>query len=379
MNSPHQTLRRVARVLQVSQIVAFLLLVGTSALLWRNIEDFRRADLWVDHSQRVQAQIDMVRVTVQRGGLALRNFAISPRTEFIDGLAASSVDAKSAAALLEALVSDNAKQALRAHEVNSEATEIVGWYQSSEVIARRDGAEELRASLGTRVSIDASARLRQLLDEMETEEQQLLEQRRRDRDLGFRSIKRWSGAVILLFLLFTVGAIVHASKLVSLGRQGLKELQASAERDALTGLFNRRAFEALGLRLAGKPIAVVAFDLNDFKPVNDRHGHAAGDAVLRAIGARLLEQSRRGDIAARVGGDEFLILLPGAHDEVTLRAVAERVLSAISTPIEFEGVEHRVGASIGFAWTSGDAELGKLVQTADQMSYQVKREGKSRG
>jgi len=375
---PHfGTLRRIARVMQISQVAALALLLGLGALLWHNIADFRKADALVDHTHDVQGEIDRVRATVMLGGLALRNYAISPKPEFLESLERASFESQDAAERLRDLVEDNPGQAARAHEVHAETREILGWYRSSSVIAQRDGAPALQASLAARVNIDASFRLRKLLDVMDAEERALLELRREARELGFRSVKRWSAVVGLVFVLFTAGAIVHAGRLVGLGESNLKTLHADAENDPLTGLANRRAIDRAAQAQAGRPMAVISFDLDDFKPVNDRHGHAAGDAVLRSVGTRLLQQSRHGDVVARTGGDEFVILLPGLADAKVLEGIAARVRSTVGESIEFNGVALKVGASVGFACSDGSLQFEQLAAQADAMSYAEKKRSKT--
>jgi diguanylate cyclase (GGDEF)-like protein len=373
---PFGTLHRIARVMQISQAIALVLLLVFGALLWRNIADFRNADALVDHTHEVQEEIDRVRASVMLGGLALRNYAISPRPEFLASLARTSDESRDASERLQKLVQDNPSQTTRAREVHSETAEILGWYGSSSVIAQRDGAAALQASLVARVNIDASQRLRELLDVMDTEERALLEARRDAREAGFQSVKRWSAAIGLVFVLFTAGAIVHAGRLVGLGESRLKTLHDDAEKDPLTGLANRRAIDRAAQAQAGRPMAVISFDLDLFKPVNDRHGHAAGDEVLRTVAARLQQQSRHGDVVARTGGDEFVILLPGLADVMVLEGIAARVRSTVGEPIDFDGVALRVGASVGYACSDGSQRFEQLAAQADAMSYEEKKRGK---
>lgn len=374
---PFGTLHRIARVMQISQAIALVLLLVFGALLWRNIADFRNADALVDHTHEVQEEIDRVRASVMLGGLALRNYAISPRPEFLASLARTSDESRDASERLQQLVQDNPSQTTRAREVHSETAEILGWYGSSSVIAQRDGAAALQASLVARVNIDASQRLRELLDVMDTEERALLEARRDAREAGFQSVKRWSAAIGLVFVLFTAGAIVHAGRLVGLGESRLKTLHDDAEKDPLTGLANRRAIDRAAQAQAGRPMAVISFDLDLFKPVNDRHGHAAGDEVLRTVAARLQQQSRHGDTVARTGGDEFVILLPGLADAKLLEGIAARVRSSVAEPIAFHGVALKVGASVGFACSDGSLQFEQLAAQADAMSYAEKKRRKT--
>ena len=162
---------------------------------------------------------------------------------------------------------------------------------------------------------------------------------------------------------------------------GMVELQALV--DGLTGLANRRAAaEALHAEAAraGRletPLSVVLADLDGFKDVNDAHGHAVGDAVLRTFAEVLRETLRDSDVAGRWGGEEFLLLLPGA-DEDGAAQLAERVrigLAARSVP-GMPGL--RVTASFGVAEYAGETNTEQLVAAADDALYRAKRGGKDR-
>jgi len=150
-----------------------------------------------------------------------------------------------------------------------------------------------------------------------------------------------------------------------------------AETDALTGLFNRRAlFErARGLQGAA---AVVVFDIDHFKQVNDVHGHQMGDVVLQRFGKILAASTREGDMAARLGGEEFAILLPYASLKVAA-IVAERVrqtFSEQSFSAQFENFGCSV--SVGVAHTKNRAKLAPLMRKADAALYAAKRSGRNR-
>ena len=158
-----------------------------------------------------------------------------------------------------------------------------------------------------------------------------------------------------------------------------------AHHDLLTGLPNR----ALNLKLfselldgpwpeAGTPVSkltVFCLDLDGFKSVNDRFGHAAGDAVLVAVAKRLRASVRDADYVCRLGGDEFVILLPNITDGEAAD-VARRIVSRISEPFEFDPAA-RVGASIGLASAPRDGTTAdELLSAADRAMYEAKRRGK---
>ncbi len=159
-------------------------------------------------------------------------------------------------------------------------------------------------------------------------------------------------------------------------------LQRQATTDSLTRLYNRRGFEncaslyAAKARADGLGFGVVLVDLDYFKPVNDRHGHAVGDAVLREVARRLAMQVRTSDIVSRMGGDEFAILVADVTEEAIPR-LAERIVRAVEIPIETPAGPVSIGASVGCACTfDPDAALSELLTRADRALYDIKDSGR---
>ena len=164
------------------------------------------------------------------------------------------------------------------------------------------------------------------------------------------------------------------------------QMHRLAHHDALTGLPNRLVFEeqldrALErARRAGTRIALVFIDLNGFKSINDRLGHAAGDQVLQHMARRLREALRGSDSVARLGGDEFVAILESLsverspHDEA--RAVAGKLLAALTPPVRLEQGPQQVGASLGIAMFPDHAQSkDRLIHLADLAMYEAKRSG----
>ncbi len=159
-------------------------------------------------------------------------------------------------------------------------------------------------------------------------------------------------------------------------------LEWAATHDPLTGLANRKAFDYRLARLfealpQARPAALVLFDLDRFKPINDQHGHAAGDAMLRAVAAAAAARVRSLDLLVRLGGDEFAVVLERCPADVAAR-VAEDVRSAVSAVrLPWEGHLLEVGASVGVAALAESiADPAAWLQAADRACYAAKADGR---
>jgi two-component system cell cycle response regulator len=175
--------------------------------------------------------------------------------------------------------------------------------------------------------------------------------------------------------------LIKAVTFAQYRKQRETELRHISLRDPLTGLGNRALFdEQLRTTLARaqrnkERLGVAVIDLDDFKPVNDTHGHQAGDVVLRDIAHRLLDQLRRSDVTARIGGDEFAALLIDVAEGPALADVGNKIKTAIAgTPYDVAGTRVRVGASVGIAAFPEDGhEPELLVRLADTRMYADKK------
>ena len=156
--------------------------------------------------------------------------------------------------------------------------------------------------------------------------------------------------------------------------------EAPPSRDPLTGLPDRRAIGPwiAGLQRNGSgptlPFALLFLDLNDFKQVNDAHGHAVGDAVLAELADRWSSTVRDGDLVTRYGGDEFVILLRNVADSDAAESIVERLRIATLAPIAIGGTVITLSATIGVALSDGDdASMEHLIAAADEDMYARKR------
>jgi diguanylate cyclase (GGDEF)-like protein/PAS domain S-box-containing protein len=166
-------------------------------------------------------------------------------------------------------------------------------------------------------------------------------------------------------------------------RQALQAANAKLRQqvitDHLTGLHNRRGFEeALAGAPGGRMASLLLIDLDHFKHINDRLGHKAGDMVLAEVGRRLPRQIRDGDFVARIGGDEFGIIMHHA-DRALAERTAARIVKQLGTVYEVDGAFAQIGASVGVSCSEeGDVSLRELVCRADDALYAAKRAGRSR-
>ena len=205
--------------------------------------------------------------------------------------------------------------------------------------------------------------------------------------------------VEMLYLIEAKSAVMGELRGLTLRlEQARRAAEEEALSDALTGLANRRALEQALDQAAqvaartgpqaggeagapeGAPFALAHLDLDFFKTVNDTLGHAAGDAVLARVATVLRDETRKQDLVARIGGDEFVLLLRGQTDPARLEALARRIIARLEEPIPFEGQAARISASLGFVLSTDypHPAAERLLADADRALYASKRRGRAR-
>ena len=181
----------------------------------------------------------------------------------------------------------------------------------------------------------------------------------------------------------TVDGVIGVAQDITTHREENLRLTLLSERDPLTGLMNRTGFEAyLQKKMSdgdGASLGVLYIDLDRFKPVNDRYGHATGDEVLRQLGGRLQSVVRPTDAVARLGGDEFAIGLAGLRGPEDAESVARQVVTLAQQAFDLEGRTVTIGASVGVAFDAiGQGGWKNMLNQADAMAYEAKEAGRGR-
>ncbi len=189
-------------------------------------------------------------------------------------------------------------------------------------------------------------------------------------------------AIEMLYLVEAKSAAMEASRKLNLRLQGAKvAAEEQAFTDTLTGLGNRRALDQTLERMIASEVAfaVMHIDLDYFKVVNDTLGHAAGDHVLQVVARAMIEETRASDIVARVGGDEFTVVLPDVRDIDILERVGQRIIDRIEMPIFFNDTECKISASIGTVWMQASTAISRetVLEDADIALYASKHKGRA--
>lgn len=245
-------------------------------------------------------------------------------------------------------------------------------------------AIKVQAALDQRARSDTATLMRYQFDaaQREAENQRLLttQHLQAQQLLSLRHARRWQqlalsfGALLIALLAWIVIRQIRMAR----------RLREMADTDPLTGIANRRSVEWLGQRLldragaAGKPFAVALLDIDHFKHVNDHHGHPAGDVVLVQLAVACRDALRQGDAIGRIGGEEFVVLLPGAGVGPA-REIAERLRLTVAA-LRFDGVapDLAVTISLGVAvGRVGEGQFSALVERADRALYRAKSAGRN--
>jgi diguanylate cyclase (GGDEF)-like protein len=196
-----------------------------------------------------------------------------------------------------------------------------------------------------------------------------------------RDISGQSPIVPYVNMVIKLGFFIWVASMLFDLKKALQLQKLLSRTDYLTGLFNRRYFSELAVREIqrmqryGHPFTFLYMDIDDFKVVNDRFGHVAGDGLLRAVGSALKTTVRQTDIPVRLGGDEFAVLMPETHSEGAAAA-----LKRIREKLSDSAIENKHPVTFSFGsvtFTRPPESLDEMIQKTDRLMYQVKESGKN--
>ena len=404
--------------------VRFLVaVVGFGALAFV-IVDLRSAAAWVDHSDQVLSQSQSVERSVVDVETGVRGYLLTGESRFLQPARLGERILPAELTALRQLVRDDAAQTARAAALRAAIGGYLnGWVRPTIAAPPRTSRQIRRTTSDGKRRVDA---LRDAFAEFNSVEARL----REDREADVHRVEILVAVVVVAVLLTLIGAIALATRWTSrkiarplaqldrlvhrfvaedfsqrapedgIGEIGTlarsfnelanalvrsraeaeslrRELERQARTDPLTGLANRRTFDLELARASAdadrdRPLSLLSIDLNDFKSINDRYGHPAGDKALKLVARACTDSIRNSDLAARVGGDEFAILLPdtsrhGAH------SVASNIEHRLHHAAHVAGTD-RVTISIGSATSTGELDPEHLVRTADADMYAIKRD-----
>jgi diguanylate cyclase len=370
-----------SRLAAAGLAVAAIVIVALAALALAELDregDLHREVLAGTHAKD---SLESLRVQLAELGIAARIVALTGDPDAAQRIEARAVEAEAELAYLAQYASRDGTGAAFAELRQSVAALIL---QSRSVAALRAtrGTQGALASAASAEAAQLEARLAlgSLLDSSTRRlNQRMLDQIRLGETL--RAYVSWllAGSVVVLIGLFATYRWAALRE-----RAAQRRIEHLAHHDMVTSLPNRVLLsdrleqETARARRGGTGFAVLMMDLDGFKQVNDRWGHAAGDRVLAMVAQRLRQCVRASDTVGRLGGDEFMAVLPEAslHGAV---AVADKVVAALAQPYPIDKGEASLGASVGIAmYPVHGVEPDVLQKAADAALYQAKREGKNR-
>lgn len=373
------------RVLHQGVLIFALIITVLFVMIFFQHQRSSEAVRSVDHTRQVIMYIDALRTYLLNLDNAVRKYAESQDPAHLaPNLICRQSTCPSAEQLIALVRGDNIQTARLAPLPALQSALETGFDALQQGAQANVTATPPEQELG---GFDKSAidQIHRILIETGREELNQLETREKARVHGQNVSLALLGVAGLWMAMALLGLYRETLRLIGAGIHAEQTIRQLSLRDPLTGLANRRFLHEnekhliAGAKRSEKQMAVLAIDLDDFKAVNDRFGHAAGDEVIVTSAQRMMQLLRESDVIARFGGDEFIIVLGQVDDTAAAREVASRVVESLSQPIPLaEGGTAQIGASVGIAMCcAGRDSLDNLLKKADAALYAAKREGKN--
>lgn len=360
-------------------------LIGISAAVYRASARLVENARWVAHTHDVLTELEATATDVTEAETELRGFLLTDQESYLAPYSAGLSEARGRLRTVRQLTAGSPRQQARIDKLEPLILHRLDLLEALQKIGHDQGFEAARRILTFDRGPEYMLEIRRGIQEMEREEQDNLASRFAQQESSSRRLQ-WmvllSCGAALFLLCVSLAVVFHDMSAVEAAFHRVKYHVAH---DALTGLASRHSLLVqLGFAIghaarSGEPLAVCVCDIDRFKSINDTHGHAAGDEILTAFGKLVGAGIRAGDMAGRLGGDEFCIILPNTSSEqagLLIERLRER----------WERLEYHspdsgalsATASFGVAQYRGEKSAKALLEAADKALYCAKGEGRNR-
>ncbi len=362
-----------------------LCLIGITAAVYRSSSELLDNARWVGHTHEVLTKLEATAAGVADSETELRGFLLTDQESYLTPYSAGLNETRNRLDAVRKITIDSPRQQARIQKLEPLLLHRLDLLDALLKIGHEQGFAAARRILAFDRSSDYLDEINRGLQDMEHEEQETLAARFAEQESGSR---RMQWVVLLscaagLFLLLVSLAVVQRD--LSMVEAAFHKAKYRVAHDTLTGLASRHSlmvqldFAIAQAMRTGQPLSVCICDIDRFKSINDTHGHASGDEILASFGKLVRERTRNGDIAGRLGGDEFCIVLPNTGGD-RAGPLMERLRD------QWQRVEYRspdggtfsVTASFGVVQYTGERNAKSLLHTADKALYCAKGEGRNR-
>jgi diguanylate cyclase (GGDEF)-like protein len=360
-------------------------LIGISTAVYRASTKLVENARWVAHTHDVLTQLEATATGVTRAETELRGFLLTDRESYLVPYSAGLTETHRRLEAVRKITADSPPQQARIAKLEPLILHRLDLLEALLKIGHDQGFGAARRILTFDQGPQYLEEIRQGIQEMEHGEQELLASRFAQQESGSRRLQ-WmvvlSCAAALFLLCVSMAVVFHDLSTVE---AAFRKAKYNVAHDTLTGLASRHSLMvqldfAIGQAAhTGQPLSVCICDIDRFKSINDTHGHATGDEILASFGKLVRGSIRNGDIAGRLGGDEFCIVLPNTGGD-RAGPLVERLRERWER-LEYhspDGGAFSVTASFGVVQHAGERSAKALLHTADKALYCAKGEGRNR-